>query len=817
MNIEILLPHLKPFRSSNVFGLALLAGGITSRVMAFDAMTTVAMNTRCTISRGFIATALIAVVRLARLSLGLVVTTRESTVAAAAGMLVTGFLMASSIGSTAHAQTDDGSAIRRGTVVDVPLPMSSDDAASLLSTLEPMVDAAAGDINRPTVVLHLTKPINAAAGVGSTGFEDALRLSRALTADRWRAIRLVVWVDAVIDDHAALLLTTGEQILMSDLARIERLSNANDETFLINYVALAKRRGVLPLALVQTIASPVETLARVTLADGDVQLVAGEDLENLQRSGQIIKTDVWADATKPLSLGGDQLRAAGIISAVAEDLDQVAERLDLASLQSTTLPLDGDPVAARLDISGPMASSRTRRLQANLAGIDNNVNMLMVTVDSTGGDRSASSAMAASLVDPPVGVGRTIGIVTGEALGDAAIIAMACKPLYMLPDATIGGSGGGSFSPKHPPSEELIELIARRTGRSTGLLIGLLQQQNVHQFSNRRTGAIAYGTIDQITAGSDDPDAEAERWVRGELIELENGLSATEAVRLGLVDSIVESVNQAAAKTGLKSVPVAVQDRPLVRFIEKIGANTMFSFLLVTIGLMALSGEMNAPGLGVPGFIAMMCFSLFFWTKFLNGTAEWFELIVLALGLICIGIELFVIPGVGVFGVGGLFMTVLGIVLMSQTFVIPENEFQLGVLSRSVWTALGGVLAMVCAFFIIRAFLPSVPLLGGLVMQAEDRNYIDQHERLGNYEHLRDKIGIAATMMRPSGKAEIEGQLVPVVSDGSIIDRGDQVRVCEVLGTRVIVEPYDPAQTVSNGKSTEANVDDFSVDDASTV
>ena len=47
-----------------------------------------------------------------------------------------------------------------------------------------------------------------------------------------------------------------------------------------------------------------------------------------------------------------------------------------------------------------------------------------------------------------------------------------------------------------------------------------------------------------------------------------------------------------------------------------------------------------APGLGVPGFIAITCFALFFWMKFPAGTAEWLELIAFTLGLLCIGIEI---------------------------------------------------------------------------------------------------------------------------------------------------------------------------------
>ena len=52
--------------------------------------------------------------------------------------------------------------------------------------------------------------------------------------------------------------------------------------------------------------------------------------------------------------------------------------------------------------------------------------------------------------------------------------------------------------------------------------------------------------------------------------------------------------------------------------------------------------------------IAGLCAILFFWSRFLGGTAGWLEVTLFVLGILFIGLEIFVIPGFGVAGVGGL-------------------------------------------------------------------------------------------------------------------------------------------------------------------
>ena len=72
------------------------------------------------------------------------------------------------------------------------------------------------------------------------------------------------------------------------------------------------------------------------------------------------------------------------------------------------------------------------------------------------------------------------------------------------------------------------------------------------------------------------------------------------------------------------------------------------------IGAVALYFELSAPGIGLGGLIAGLCFTLFFWSRFLGGTAGWLEVILVLAGAAFLAVEIFVLPGFGIAGITGL-------------------------------------------------------------------------------------------------------------------------------------------------------------------
>jgi membrane-bound serine protease (ClpP class) len=48
-------------------------------------------------------------------------------------------------------------------------------------------------------------------------------------------------------------------------------------------------------------------------------------------------------------------------------------------------------------------------------------------------------------------------------------------------------------------------------------------------------------------------------------------------------------------------------------------------------------------------------------------------------------------------------------------------------------------------------------------------------------------IGIATTLLRPSGKVKIKDEIFDVVTEGEFIKRGTPVKILEINGNRIIV------------------------------
>ena len=81
--------------------------------------------------------------------------------------------------------------------------------------------------------------------------------------------------------------------------------------------------------------------------------------------------------------------------------------------------------------------------------------------------------------------------------------------------------------------------------------------------------------------------------------------------------------------------------------------NPFASWMLLFVGVFMLILEIKMPGVGLPAITSALAFLLFFWSRYLSGTADQLEILLFLVGLICLGLELFVFPGFGVFGLSG--------------------------------------------------------------------------------------------------------------------------------------------------------------------
>ncbi|MEL6108008.1 MAG: NfeD family protein, partial [Planctomycetota bacterium] len=98
------------------------------------------------------------------------------------------------------------------------------------------------------------------------------------------------------------------------------------------------------------------------------------------------------------------------------------------------------------------------------------------------------------------------------------------------------------------------------------------------------------------------------------------------------------------------------------------------------------------------------------------------------------------------------------------------------------------VLGLFGGFVLMRQLFPHVPLFKHLIMETPDAVAIDEAEKMADYSWLMHQTGETTTPLRPSGKAKFGDEIVQVVSDGSMIDKGAVIKVVEVQGAKIVVE-----------------------------
>ena len=459
-----------------------------------------------------------------------------------------------------------------------------------------------------------------------------------------------------------------------------------------------------------------------------------------------------------------------------------------------------------IDVNGPIFDRfhwylNNRLDQAQQQGVD----LIILRLTSPGGDLEHSLQLGRRLRD--IDWATTVAFIPEEAISGGAMIALGCDRIYMQSGALLGDAGpirmglGGQF--EHAEEKIVsytvgaIRELAAGQNRPAALAEAMVDRNvTVFEATERATGKLVYlsekefneaGVAERYELGPAVPETGQNRFLT---------VGAARALELQLSEGVFDSEAQL-----LDQLDVAALERTQLTWIDK----TVFTLnrpwltaLLLIVGLIGLYMELAAPGLSLAGLGSMFCFGIFFWSHFLGGTAGWLEVLLFGMGVVCLAIELFVVPGFGVFGLSGLVLVVMSLVMASQDFVIPSDAAEWGQFRVNLLIVLGSVLGVLVLFFAQIMLLDSLPglnrfrlatpageagggetqAMGGLLRTAASSSR--QAVPVG-------AAGVAESDLRPSGKVLINEQLVDVITEGDYVPAGTRVEVLRVEGNRIIV------------------------------
>lgn len=270
-------------------------------------------------------------------------------------------------------------------------------------------------------------------------------------------------------------------------------------------------------------------------------------------------------------------------------------------------------------------------------------------------------------------------------------------------------------------------------------------------------------------------------------------LFAEEAVDLGIA-TLAESFESFLSERGITQTDLsAIEMNNNQRIMRFLSANGWIFFVLTLIGLNGIYVEIKAPGFGIPGFTALVCFTIVFGTNYLLGTASALEIAVFILGLSLCAVEIFLLPGLGIAGLGGI-ICMLGALVMASfpTFDgIPTHDLQWEWLTKLsvniILTFIGSLISM----FLLLPYILRLPGLNKAMsahdMKSEDGFVMNTTQQ---YLHLVGSEGVAHGDLKPVGRMELDdGTFLDVISEGVFIDNDTRIVITEIEGNRIIVAP----------------------------
>jgi membrane-bound serine protease (ClpP class) len=388
---------------------------------------------------------------------------------------------------------------------------------------------------------------------------------------------------------------------------------------------------------------------------------------------------------------------------------------------------------------------------------------------------------------------------TGVSWSAGALISFSCDRIYMAPGTSMGAAApvyqtqqGMEMAPEKTVSALRAQMaaLAEKNGYPKGIALAMVDL-DVELIEVYLDGKL------EVTTSTDLPDLE--RRAREQNLTLEKGkvispqgkllaLTAGEMERYGVSSATVGDLEALYELIGIPSGSVKNLEPSAPDRIVSVITGAAVTSLLVLVGLAALYLEITSPGFGVPGTIAIIAFLIIFLGGALLGTVGSLEIILFLLGVVLLIVEIFLIPGFGVTGVSGILLMITALILSRQEFVIPRVPWQWDIFLRNLRNVgFGFVGSLVLLVFLLRIF-PRTPGLKRLILESNEdplAGYTVQSAESSAL--LTGRQGNAVTALHPAGKADFEGEILVVETDGEFIEAGTPVEVSEVSGNRIVV------------------------------
>jgi membrane-bound serine protease (ClpP class) len=377
---------------------------------------------------------------------------------------------------------------------------------------------------------------------------------------------------------------------------------------------------------------------------------------------------------------------------------------------------------------------------------------VILDLDTPGGRVDAAERIVDAVRASAVPV---YAFVNPRAYSAGALIALSTKAIYMRPGAVLGAAT--------PVSGEGVKAPEKYVSAMRGEFRALAEQ---HGLDPR----VAEAMVDEQIGvpGLVEP---------GKLLTL----STSEALQVKYAKAQVDDQAGLLVALGLAGAEVITVSPNWAEDVVRFLTSPIVSSLLLSLGILGLLTEIKAGAHGLGLLVSLGALGLFFGASLILGLAGWEVLLLLGLGVVALGIEVFAAPGTLIPGlVGALLIGSSMVLAMSGTSPTGADLSRaLAVLGASVGITFAVVYAWV-------RHLPNSNRFAGLLLRHASHSsegFISAPVR----NDLVGQEGVSVTDLRPAGMAQVAGERLDVVTEGEYIPAGRRIKVIRSEGYRHIV------------------------------
>jgi len=403
-----------------------------------------------------------------------------------------------------------------------------------------------------------------------------------------------------------------------------------------------------------------------------------------------------------------------------------------------------------------------------------NANAVLLHLNTYGGAVVDADSMRSAILYNPIPV---YVFINNNAASAGALIAIACKKIYMRRGASIGaatvvdGNSGEAMPDKY---QSYMRSIIRATAESHGKDTVITGRDTVYRWV--RDPRIAEAMVDERISIPNVVDS-------GKVLTF----TAQEAQKFGYCDGIAENADEVITQyLGYNDYKLVEYTPTFFDNLKGFLTNPAFQAILIMIIIGGIYFELQSPGFGFPAIAAITAAILYFTPLYLDGLVQNWEIIVFIAGILLILFEILVFPGHGVSLAAGIILVGVGLV-----FAMLDNDYftfehvRMPDISRSILTVFSG---MLMGMIIVLWLSSRIGEKGMFRKIALTTDLAESGSADREAHNLVGKTGKAMTVLRPSGKVIIDNEVYDAVSNQGFIDSGTTVTVVKFENMQVYVE-----------------------------